>query len=148
MTFCRKGAEMAIRTDSKMTSDVQVLNNHSDSVGAAVYNIGDYQTRAEYVNAIAVAEGSNSQAPETDVVNKDRRRKRREEDEKLAREKAEEILSRDKKRRKVTLSAKNRVKPTAREFMQNLVTNNKSLEIHQATRKKFPGNLIFLLLIV
>lgn len=139
---------MAIRKDSKMTSQVQVLNNHSDAVGAAVYNIGDYQTRAEYVNAIAVAEGSNSQAPETDVVNKDRRRKRMEEDEKLAREKAEEILNRDKKRRKLSLSSKHRVKPTAREFLQNLITENKSLEIHQATRKKFPGNLIFLLLIV
>ena len=134
---------MAIRTDPKMTSQVQLLNNHSESVGAAVYNIGDYQGRAEYVHAIAVAEGSDSQAPETDVVNKERRRKRMEEDDKLAREKCEEILNRDRKRRKVTLSTKNRVKPPAREFLQNLITNNESLEIHLATRKKFPGNLLF-----
>ena len=139
MLFARKGAEMAIRTDPLMTSQVEELNNHSAAVGAAVYAINDYQTRSEYVNSIAAVEGSSSQIPESSVVDKERRKKRMEEDEIFAKERAEGILERDKKRRNHTLSSRTNMKPAQREFFQKLISNDDRSEIHKATRNKFPG---------
>ncbi len=125
-----------------MTDQVAVLNNHSEAVGAAVYNIGDYQCRAQYVNAMAAVEGSSSQLPAAAVRDENRRREREEEDQKLAKEMAENILNRDKMRRNNVLSSKNRVKPVDREFFQELITNGTNLEINKNTRKKFPGKLV------
>ena len=132
---------MNLRKNEKMTEEVAVLNNHSDAVGAAVYNIGDYQTRAQYVNAIAAAEGSSSQNPmtSTSVTDMTRRQQREEEDQKFAKERAENILSRDKQRRNVKLSSQTRVKPAQREFYQRLITAGTDLEVHKKTMKKFPG---------
>lgn len=132
---------MNIRKNQKMTDQVDVLNNHSDAVGAAVYNIGDYQARAQYVNAIAAVEGSSSQLPTasaSDTV-KTRRQKREEEDQNFAKERADNILKRDKQRRNVSLSSQTRVKPDHREYYQKLISAGTDLEIHQKTRKKFPG---------
>ena len=137
---------MTIRSDPQMTAQIDVLNNHSNAVGEASYNIGDYQTRAEFVNAIAAVEGSSSQLPDAIGVNRERRRKREEEDDVFARERAEDILKRDKKRRKETLSAQMRVKPSQRDFLQTLITENFNLEIHKSTRKKFPGTLNIVIL--
>ena len=124
-----------------MTDQVAVLNNHSDAVGAAVYNIGDYQSRAQYVNAIAAVEGTASQLPTPSASNTvmTRRRQREEEDQKFAKEKAENILRRDKERKNVKLSSQFRVKPDHREYYQKLITGGTNLEIHEKTRKKFPG---------
>ena len=122
-----------------MTSQVSELNNHSAAVGAAVYAINDYQARSEFVNSIAAAEGSSSQIPESSVVDKNRRKKRMEEDETFAMERAEGILDRDKKRRNHTLSSKTNMKPSQREFFQTLIANQDGLEISETTKKKFPG---------
>ena len=130
---------MAIRCDPQMTSQVEELNNHSAAVGAAVYAINDYQKRSEFVNSIAAAEGSSSQIPESSVVDKDRRKKRMEEDEVFAKERAEGILERDKRRRNHTLSSRCNMKPDQREFFQGLITKDDSLEIHEVTKNKFPG---------
>ena len=137
---------MAIRSDPVMASQVEDLNNHSAAVGAAVYAINDYQTRSEFVNSVAAAEGSSSQIPESSTVDKERRKKRMEEDEKFALERAEVILVRDKKRRNQTLSSQTNLKLTQREFFQNLISNDDKLEINGATKKKFPGtkNIIYL----
>ena len=134
---------MNIRKNQKMTDQVAVLNNHSDAVGAAVYNIGDFHDRAQYVNAIAAVEGSSSQLPAasasaSDTV-KTRRQKREEEDQNFAKERADNILNRDKQRRNVSLSSQTRVKPDHREYYQKLISAGTDLEIHKKTRKKFPG---------
>lgn len=132
---------MNIRTDPEMTAQVDLLNNHSNAVGEAVYNIGSYQTRAEFVNAQAVAEGSSSQLPEASGVDSDRRKMREEEDDRKKMMKAQEILKRDKQRRNDTLSSQMKLKPSQREFLQKLISENSNLEIYEATRKKFPGLL-------
>ena len=124
-----------------MTDQVAVLNNHSDAVGLAVYNIGDYQARSQYVNAVAAAEGSSSQLPAAAVRDENRRQEREVEDQKFAKENADNILSRDKKRRNNALSSQNRVMPDHREFFQKLITNGTDLEIYKKTRQKFPGKL-------
>ena len=132
---------MNLRTDPEMTAQVDLLNNHSDAVGEAVYNIGSYQTRAEFVNAQAAAEGSSSQQPEASGVDMNRRKMREEEDERKKMERARDILNRDKRRRNETLSSQMRLKPDQRMFLQKLISENHELEIHEATRKKFPGLL-------
>lgn len=132
---------MNIRTDPEMTAQVDLLNNHSNAVGEAVYNIGSYQTRAEFVNAQAVAEGSSSQLPEASGVDSDRRKMREEEDDRKKLMKAQEILKRDKRRRNDTLSSQMKLKPSQREYLQKLISENSNLEIYEATRKKFPGLL-------
>ena len=131
---------MTIRKNTKMTDQVEVLNNHSDAVGEAVYNIGDYQSRAQFVNAVAAAEGS-SQLPAASIEHEARRQEREKEDESFAQKRADIILKRDKKRRNEALSSQTRVKPLHREFLQRLITENKDLEIHNKTQKKFPGHL-------
>ena len=65
-----------------MTEQVDVLNNHSDAVGEASYNLADYTCRAQYVNAVAASEGS-SQLPAAGVGDETRRRERDEEDQRL-----------------------------------------------------------------
>ena len=67
---------MNIRKNAKMTDQVAVLNNHSDAVGEASYNLTDYACRAQYVNAIAAAEGSSSQLPAAGVGDQTRRQER------------------------------------------------------------------------
>ena len=130
---------MNLRTNSEMTAQVDLLNNHSNAVGEAVYNIGSYQTRAEFVNAQAAAEGSSSQQPEASGVDLNRRKIREEEDERKKIEKAQDILKRDRRRRNDTLSSQMNLKPDQREYLQQLITASSNLEIHTATRKKFPG---------
>ena len=132
---------MNIRKNAKMTDVVPVLNNHSQQVGEEVYNIGNYQTRAEYVNATAAMEGSSSQLPAASAGEQvqARRRERELEDERFAQQKADDILSRDKQRKNQTLSSQTRVKSGQREFFQKLIRNDPDLEIYQKTSKKFPG---------
>ena len=132
---------MNIRKNAKMTDQVAVLNNHSDAVGEASYNLTDYACRAQYVNAIAAAEGSSSQLPAAGVGDQTRRQERQEEDERFAKEQADNILNRDKQRRKDALSSQTRMKPDHREFYQKLISNGKDLEIYNKTRRKFPGKL-------
>ena len=132
---------MNIRKDAKMTDVVPVLNNHSQQVGEQVYNIGREQTRAQYVNATASMEGSSSQLPaeSAGVHDQIRRKEREEEDQRFAQDRADDILNRDKKRKNQTLSSQTRVKSDQRDFFQKLISNDPGLEIHQKTRKKFPG---------
>ena len=132
---------MNIRKDAKMTDVVPILNNHSQRVGEQVYNIGREQTRAQYVNATAAMEGSSSQLPAVSAGVNDqiRRREREEEDQRFAQDRADDILNRDKQRKNQTLSSQTRVKSDQRDFFQKLISNDPGLEIHQKTRKKFPG---------
>ena len=139
--YSRKGAEMNIRKSSRMTEHVAVLNNHSDAVGEASYNLADYTCRAQYVNAIASSEGS-SQLPAAAVGDETRRQEREEEDQRFAKERANIILNRDKQRRNNALSSQTRVKRDHREFFQKLITAGTDLEVHKKTRQKFPGKLL------
>ena len=132
---------MNIRKNSRMTDQVAVLNNHSDAVGEASYNLADYTCRAQFVNAIAAAEGS-SQVPASEVGVETRRREREEEDQRFAKERANLILNRDKLRRNDALHSQTRLKRDHREFFQKLITAGTNLEVHQKTRKKFPGKLL------
>ena len=104
------------------------------------YNIGSYMTRAQYVNATAAMEGSQLPAAANAGVHDEARRLEREqEDQRFAKERAEDILKRDQRRKKQTLSSQTRVKSGQREFFQQLICNDADLEIHQKTRNKFPG---------
>ena len=135
---------MNIRKNARMTDKVAVLNNHSDAVGEASYNLADFSCRAQYVNAVAAAEGSSSQLPAASG-DQTRRKEREEEDRRFAKEEADKVLNRDKQRKKDTLSSQTRVKRDHREFLQKLITDGTDLEIHNKTRKKFPGKLFILI---
>ena len=141
-TAIRKGAENLIRSSQDMLPNVQNLNNHSESTGKNVYHKTGYVQRLEFVNLAASNENESANSPmKVDLGNEqlEKRRKRHEEDERISRENAVQLIENRKSKRNMTLSSKMRVLPSDRKSLQEIIKLHPELEIHRVCTGKFPG---------
>ena len=144
-TAIRKGAENLIRTNKEMVANVKTLNNHSDATGRNVYHKTSYVNRLEFVNLAATNENESANSPmKSNPGNEllEKRAERHQEDERISRERAEQLIEQRKVKRNISLSSKCRVLPDDRKFLQELIKNHPDLEISQACKGRFPGKHI------
>ena len=143
-TAIRKGAEDLIRRNREMVPCVKTLNNHSDETGKNVYHKTSYVNRLEFVNLAASKENESANSPMKLRSNLgsellEQRAKRHQEDERISRDRAEQVVEQQKFKRNIRLSSKCRVLPSHRKFLQEFLKNHPELEISQACQGRFPG---------
>ena len=135
---------MYIRKNPQLTPFINVLNNHSDTVGEAVYNKKSYVRRAEFVNKMSNEEGISTQESVTREDDEELKAKRQKLDaDDMARSvrAAQELIKKDKMRRNLNSSC--RVKPDHRQFLQTVMKNSTDLEVHVVTRSRFPSDKVW-----
>jgi len=139
LTKVRKGAEMNLRKNNKMTSVVENLNHHSNTVGINNYVLNGHELRSQYVVNLEGKECSSTEVPKASFNNEARVRERDLEDAELSKKMASEVLAKNRQKRSVK-NERCKVTSDDREFMQNLITSSEHLQINKETKKKFPGD--------
>ena len=130
-----------------MTDRMKDVNNHSKTVGAADYDMTRYQVRAQFVTVTAAKE-CEAAPPRADVEASEElaneRREREKQDKEMAIKHAQNVLNRDRLRKK-NRNLLVKMKDDDRLFVQNLISSQDGKEIKTKTSGKFPGIVHFCL---